>query len=127
MPILEFATYRFNPGLELVVFDRLEPALQSSLASLTRDPAFYGVILRADRRAAAATAKAVDRESALLLLTLRTPGPIPAYARRLLGADAANTIAAWCSTASSKSNPVASSGPDRTPSAPWEPRDMMTR
>ena len=83
------------------MFDRLEPALQSSLASLTRDPSFYGVILRADRlgdrlgdrRGAAATAKAVDRESALLLLTLRTPGPIPAYARRLLGPDAANTIA----------------------------------
>jgi hypothetical protein len=95
MPTLESATYRFNPGLELVVFDRLEPALQSSLASLTRDPSFYGVILRGDRhgdRRAAATAKAVDRESALLLLTLRTPGQIPAYARRLLGADAANTI-----------------------------------
>ncbi len=74
------------------MFDRLEPALQSSLASLARDPSFYGVILRADRRAVAATAKAVDRESALLLLTLRTPGPIPAYARRLLGADAAKTI-----------------------------------
>jgi hypothetical protein len=92
MPALESATYRFNPRLELVVFYRLEPALQSRLAGLTRDPSFYGVILPVDRQAPAATAKAVDRESALLLLTLRTPGPIPGYARRLLGTDAWNTI-----------------------------------
>jgi hypothetical protein len=92
MPTLEPARYRFNPALELVVFDRLEPGLQLRLASLTRDPSFYGVILPVDREAAAATAKAVDRESALLLLTLRTPGPIPGYARRLLGPDAWNTI-----------------------------------
>jgi hypothetical protein len=92
MPTLESATYRFNPALELVVFDRLEPGLQLRLASLTRDPSFYGVILPVGRHAAAATAKAADRESALLLLTLRTPGPIPAYARRLLGPDAWHTI-----------------------------------
>jgi hypothetical protein len=92
MPALESATYRFNPALELVVFDRLEPELQSRLASLTRDPSFYGVILPVDRQAAPATAKAADRESALLLLTLRTPGPIPEYARRLLGPDAWRTI-----------------------------------
>jgi hypothetical protein len=92
MPTLESATYRFNPALELVVFDRLEPGLQQRLAGLTRDPSFYGVILPVDRRDAAATAKAADRESALLLLTLRTPGPIPAYARRLLGPDAWHTI-----------------------------------
>jgi hypothetical protein len=92
MPALESATYRFNPALELVVFDRLGPGLQSRLASLTRDPSFYGVILPVDRQAATATAKAADRESALLLLTLRTPGPIPEYARRLLGPDAWHTI-----------------------------------
>lgn len=92
MPTLESATYRFNPALELVVFDRLEPGLQVRLAGLARDPSFYGVILPVDRQDAAATAKAADRESALLLLTLRTPGPIPAYARRLLGPDAWHTI-----------------------------------
>ncbi len=92
MPALESATYRFNPKLELVVFDRLEPGLQARLASVARDPSFYGVILPVDRQVPAATAKAADRESALLLLTLRVPGPIPAYARRLLGPDAWNTI-----------------------------------
>jgi hypothetical protein len=92
MPTLESATYRFNPALELVVFDRLEPGLQQRLVSLTRDPSFYGVILPIERQASPATAKAADRESALLLLTLRTPGPIPAYARRLLGPDAWHTI-----------------------------------
>jgi hypothetical protein len=92
MPALESATYRFNPSLELVVFDRLEPGLQQRLAGLTRDPSFYGVILPIDRHAAIATAKAADRESALLLLTLRTPGPIPGYARRLMGPGAWHTI-----------------------------------
>jgi hypothetical protein len=38
------------------------------------------------------TALPVDRETALLLLTLRTPGPLPRYARRLLGRDAGHTI-----------------------------------
>ena len=50
---------RFNPAFELVVFDRLEPGLQSRLASLTRDPSFYGVMLRAgvDHQAAPATVR----------------------------------------------------------------------
>jgi hypothetical protein len=95
MSMLETATFRFNPALELVLFDRLEPELLARLSDLRRDPSFYGVLLPVDRShesAFAETTKAVDRESALLLLTLRTPGPIPEYARRILGADAWHTI-----------------------------------
>ena len=91
----EHTTFRFNPAFELVVFDRLEPGLRARLAALNRDPSFYGILLRAGadtEHVAPDTVRAVDRESALLLLTLRTPGPIPAYARRLLGAGAAHTI-----------------------------------
>jgi hypothetical protein len=82
-------TFRFNPAVELVVFDRLGAAEQARFAALTRDPTFYGVLITP------ATAKAVDRDSALLLLTLRTPGPIPHYAVRALGAAAHRTIAGW--------------------------------
>jgi hypothetical protein len=95
MSMLETATFRFNPALELVLYDRLEPALQAGLADLRRDPSFYGVLLPADRApasAATATTKPVDRESALLLLTLRTAGLIPEYVRRMLGPDAWHTI-----------------------------------
>jgi hypothetical protein len=112
---LESATFRFNPGLELVLYDRLESGLRARLADLNRDPSFYGILLPADRAsgagsaasssapssapssaasaaASSTTARAVDRESALLLLTLRTPGLIPIYARRLLGPHAWHTI-----------------------------------
>jgi hypothetical protein len=96
MDTLDATTFRFNPGLDLVLFDRLEPSLQARLADLGRDASFYGILVPAGgagRASDAATVRPVDRESALLLLTLRTPGPIPRYARRLLGPDAARTIA----------------------------------
>jgi hypothetical protein len=81
--------FRFNPAVELVVYDRLEPAARARFEALTRDSTFYGVLTTPT------TAKAVDRDSALLLLTLRTPGAIPQYALRALGERARRTIAAW--------------------------------
>src|SRR6185295_9324514 len=39
------------------------------------------------------SAKSVDRDTALLFLTLREPGPLPAYARAALGETAARTVA----------------------------------
>jgi hypothetical protein len=80
-------TFRFHPGVELVLYDRLDPAHQARVAHLTRDPGFYGLLVTAS------TTKAVDRDSALLLLTLRTPGPIPQYALRALGGNAGRTVA----------------------------------
>lgn len=82
-------TFRLNPAVELVVFDRLDAAVQGQFAALTRDPTFYGVLVTPT------TAKAVDRDSALLLLTLRAPGAIPQYAVRALGDRAPRTIAGW--------------------------------
>jgi hypothetical protein len=78
---------RANPRCELVLSDRLEPELRQSLAELERDPGFYGV-LRSET-----SVKAVDRDTALLFLTLREPGPLPEYVRRISAADAAATVA----------------------------------
>jgi hypothetical protein len=83
------AAFRFHPDVELVVFDRLDAERQARLAHLARDPAFYGVLVTPS------TTKAVDRDSALLLLTLRTPGPIPQYALRALGPEARRRILGW--------------------------------
>lgn len=78
---------RANPLYELVLSDRLEPELRRSLAELEKDPGFYGV-LRSETGV-----KAVDRDTALLFLTLRQPGPLPEYVRRISAADAAGTVA----------------------------------
>jgi hypothetical protein len=88
--------FRANPAYELVLWDRLEPAEQASLERLREDPELYGV-LRPRRRSGAAAErapglKAVDRETALLFLTLREPGSLPAYVRAVLGAAAGRTI-----------------------------------
>ncbi len=101
------ATFRANPAYELVVFDRLSAAERELLADLRRDPGFYGVLK--PRGAAEAGAldegrgdgrglgvKAVDRETALLVLTLGTPGeaaPLPAYVRGLFGEDSGRAVA----------------------------------
>jgi hypothetical protein len=78
---------RANPRYELVLSDRLEPAVRKSLTDLEKDPGFYGV-LRSETGL-----KAVDRDTALLFLTLREPGPLPDYVRRISGTDAAVTVA----------------------------------
>ncbi len=78
---------RANPLYELVLADRLEPELRRSLSELERDPGFYGVLR------SGTNLKAVDRDTALLFLTLCEPGPLPAYVRRISGEDAAATVA----------------------------------
>jgi hypothetical protein len=91
--------FRANPAYELVLWDRLEPAERTSLERLREDPELYGVLRpRRGSGAAAPVAdaapglKAVDRETALLFLTLREPGALPAYVRAVLGAAAGRTI-----------------------------------
>lgn len=73
---------RFRAGREfdLVVFDRLPLDEQAALAELTRDPELYGVLR--PRAGSGRTWKAVDRELALLLLTLAESGPLPSYVFR---------------------------------------------
>jgi hypothetical protein len=82
-------TFRFNPLVDLVLYDRLSAADRARFEALARDPAFYGVLV------APTGAKALDRDSALVLLTLRTPGPIPRYVVRALGDEAERRIAGW--------------------------------
>ncbi len=83
---------RANPRYELVLYDRLPAAERQALAELAKSPGFYGV-LRPASADSALTAKSVDRDTALLFLTLREPGPLPAYARAALGETAMRTLA----------------------------------
>lgn len=87
--------FRANPRYELVLFDRLAPAERRALARLREQPDFYGVLrpLEPLESAAGLSVKAVDRETALLLLTLSEPGPLPAYFAEVLGAASARTVA----------------------------------
>jgi hypothetical protein len=90
MALLELA-FRANPRYELVVFDRLPTGDRERFAALPREPDSYGVL-----RPAPDTGlgwKAVDRDTALLLFTLREPGRLPAYVATSLGVVAHRTIA----------------------------------
>jgi hypothetical protein len=70
-------TFRVNPAYELVLYDRLSPTERDALAGLREDPGFYGVLR--PREAGALASKAVDRNTALLLLTLNEPAQLPEY------------------------------------------------
>ncbi len=83
---------RANRAFELVLFDRLPVAERQALAGLARDPEHYGVLR--PRPASGLGLKAVDRETALLLLTLARPGPLPAYVRDRLGEAGAAAMVA---------------------------------
>jgi hypothetical protein len=85
---------RANPAYELVLFDRLPAAERSALAELAGDPGFYGVLRPAvsGARGAGGSLKSVDRDTALLFLTLREPGPLPSYVRRMLGEGVERTL-----------------------------------
>lgn len=83
--------FRASPAFELVLFDRLPDGERRALADLARDPDFYGVLR--PRVGAGLTLKSADRDTALLFLTLREPGPLPAYAVAQLGEAASRVIA----------------------------------
>jgi len=80
---LDRRAFRANPAFELVLFDRLEPKEREALAELRKDPDFYGILR--PREASALGVKSVDRETALLFLTLREPGALPSYMKAMLG------------------------------------------
>ena len=81
-----------------MLFDRLSEGERKLLAELEREPGFYGV-LRPRGGApngspkGALSIKAVDRDTALLLFTLREPGPLPAYALEQFGHEAGRAVA----------------------------------
>ncbi|HEY0783306.1 MAG TPA: hypothetical protein VGE98_12680, partial [Thermoanaerobaculia bacterium] len=81
-----------------MLFDRLSEGERTLLAELRREPGFYGVLRpRGGASSGAAkgalTVKAVDRDTALLLFTLREPGPLPAYALEQFGHEAGRAVA----------------------------------
>jgi hypothetical protein len=79
--------FQANPAYELVLFDRLPPEQRESLAPLSGDPDFYGILRpRHDSRLGI---KSVCRDTALLLYTLQSPGPLPAYVLAQPGAPKA--------------------------------------
>lgn len=85
-PLLD-RQFRANPAYQLTVYDRLPEAERERLSSLAETPDFYGVLT------GNAHTKAVDPETALLVLTLQTPGPIPTYVRHKFGRQANRAIA----------------------------------
>lgn len=80
---IEGATFRANPDYELVLFDRLPPEQRELLAGLRNDPDLYGVLR--PREGTDLGIKSICRETALLYLTLREPGPLPEYVKATLG------------------------------------------
>lgn len=87
--------FRANPAFELVLFDRLDPRERETLAELRKDPDFYGILRPRPGETAvlALGIKSVDRETALLFLTLREPGPLPSYMQTMLGDGALRVVA----------------------------------
>jgi hypothetical protein len=70
--------FRASPAWELQAWERLSPDERRLLGELERDPSFYGILrpLEGNGR----TLRAVDRDTALLFLTLKEPAPLPAFA-----------------------------------------------
>jgi len=83
---------RANPRYELVPLERLTVAERRQLAELRQEPDLYGVLRRRDEGPGPG-AKAVDCDTALLVLTLREPGPLPAYLRASRRDDARRAVA----------------------------------
>jgi len=70
-------SFRASPNYELVLYDRLSPEMQGALRGLQDDPDFYGVLC--PRRESSLGLKSACRDTALLFLTMQTPGPLPSY------------------------------------------------
>ncbi|MFO7680208.1 MAG: hypothetical protein R6X34_09170 [Chloroflexota bacterium] len=79
--------FRANPAYTLVAYNRLSPYEREQLEQLAEDANFYGVMVNGG------DSKAVDPETALLILTLQEPGYIPSYIRHKFGRTTNQAIA----------------------------------
>lgn len=84
------ATLRANPDYELAPLDQLDAPERTLVADPIDDDDLYGLLRPTGRSQLAPRSATVDL--ALLFLTLREPGPLPAFAARRLGAAADDTI-----------------------------------
>ena len=87
---LRAGTFRATLRYDLVLFDRLPAAAQALLRELEAEPDFYGVLQPKEE---GLSIKSVTREVALLFLTMRVAGRLPAYFYGLF-ADGAEATAA---------------------------------
>jgi hypothetical protein len=83
----EFANtiFRANPSYELVLIDRLAQEDRNLIDTGEDVDDLYGVLRPC--QGSPLKMRSASRDTALLLLTLRDPGPIPAYLKKELGAD----------------------------------------
>lgn len=81
---LENATLRSNPAYELVLMDALSDEQIEALGEPICGAGFYGILR--PRQEQRLHVKAVDRDTALLFLTLATPRRLPRYVTNALGA-----------------------------------------
>src|SRR5436309_14700193 len=80
-----------NPAYKLVQFDALPPEQQHLLDRLRKDANFFGILL--PREQSGLGIKAVDRDTALLFLTLQHSARLPDYVKAQLGERYSQTIA----------------------------------
>lgn len=73
--------FRANPDYELVLFDRLPDDQKEHLKDFLKERDFYGFLR--PRAESGLSLKSVDRDTALLFLTMRQPGRLPDYVLRM--------------------------------------------
>jgi hypothetical protein len=76
--------FRTSSAFRLILFDRLPTREQERLEELRQDRDFYGILQPVE---ASAPVKAVGRDTALLLLTLREAGTLPGYVAEATDAE----------------------------------------
>ena len=104
-----------TPTYELIPLERLADGEREVLAVNADADDLYGLLRPGPGSSLAPRSVTVDL--ALLLLTLRDPGPLPAFAAQRLGAEAEDASPGSCSTACSSSSRTGGSSPGRAGSA----------
>jgi hypothetical protein len=77
--VTHIAGRRFRAGssYEIVTFERLPASEQAAVAGLRTDRDFYGILR--PREGSGRTVQGIGKDTALLWLTLREPGPLPGF------------------------------------------------
>lgn len=68
--------FRFGSGYQLIPFGRLDAETEGALSNLQYGQGAYGILRPIGTQG---TIKVVDKEAALVLLTLSEPGPLPSF------------------------------------------------